>query len=147
MALIVAGDSDTNSNLLDDDWERFFFGDLGVVGPYDSHPVNGYTYLQLFLLGADPRLDTVPSEPMLNVLPYPEVSMGMSANLCLQFDFPDHYFDEFEWEVWSSPDMQNFSLVAPTTISDLGGGSYKFDLGPAAPFAPRSFFKIVYSLK
>lgn len=148
----LASDNDVNANLLGDDWEEFFFGSLGVVGPYDTHPVNGFTYLQLYLIGFDPRDDNTeipavgaatPAITNFKVLELPGGKIG------IHFDFPADYIGSFSFVVQRSEDLgitQNFTDVTVAAPGSLGGNSWEFDLG-ATPYVPdRNFFRIGLAL-
>lgn len=138
-----ASDTDANANLLDDDWEEFFFGGLGVVGPFDLHPVNGYSYLQLFLTGHDPRCDDVPPEPLvLFGFPDPEIVVLANTNYGLKFEFPDAYFDHFEWSLQQSALPQTFTDVPSAVFTALGGNQYVVDVGALYSGFDRRFFRI-----
>jgi hypothetical protein len=140
-------DTDANANLLDDDWEEFFFGGLGVVEPFDLHPVNGFTYLQLFLIGHDPRCDDTPSEALASLtFPAPEIVVLGNSNYGLQFEFPDDYFDSFEWSLQESAGLMTFNDLPRAVFQALGGNQYVVDVGPVYSSFVRRFFRIGIAL-
>lgn len=148
----LASDNDVNANLLGDDWEEFFFGSLGVVGPYDTHPVNGYTYLQLYLIGFDPRDDNaeVPSEPLaIPAITNFKVLELSGGRIGIHFDFPTAYIGEFTFVVQRSEDLGITEAYVDFPVSDpdsLGSDRWEFDLG-TSPFVPdRNFFRIGLAL-
>ena len=141
-------DTDDNANLLDDDWEEFFFGSLGAVGPFDLHPVNGYSYLQLFLLGHDPRCDDVPAEALaVFAFPNPEIIILPNSNFGLVFEFPDAYFDQFDWSLQESAALQAFADVPGAVFQAQGGNQYIVDVGAPLSSLERRFFRIGLALK
>lgn len=150
ISLAVATDEDTNANLLDDWWEFFFFGAPGVVNPFDPHPVSGYSYLQYFLSGADPRADSMdqPGEPMLDLGP-PEVDLVelVNGNFGLQFVYPDNYFGAFDWKVQHSGDLSGFDPLPAGNPVASGGGLYEIDLGADASSYSVHFFRLIMALK
>jgi hypothetical protein len=140
-------DTDANANLLDDDWEGFFFGGLGVVGPFDLHPANGFTYLQLFLIGHDPRCEDTPSEALASLnFPVPEIVVLANSNYGLQFEFPDEYFDNFEWSLQESAGLMTFNDLTGAVFQALGGNHYVVDVGAAYSSFVRRFFRIGIAL-
>lgn len=143
----LASDSDLNANLLDDKWEQFFFGAHGVVGPFDLHPVSGFTYLSYHLAGADPRDDSM-DPPVINVLP-PDTTIVVlpNTNFGLEFEFPDIYFDAFDWGVEQSTDLQGFVNLPAAVVTPLGENQYEVDLGVAASSLVRNFFRLTIALK
>ncbi len=148
----LASDNDVNANLLGDDWEEFFFGALGVVGPYDLHPVNGFTYLQLYLIGFDPRDDNTeipavgavtPAITNFKVLELPGGKIG------IHFDFPADYIGSFSFVVQRSEDIgitQSFTDVTVAAPVGLGRDSWEFDLGTTPYLPDANFFRIGLAL-
>jgi hypothetical protein len=144
----IATDTDSNGNLLDDDWEKFFFGDLGVVGPYDPHPVTGHSYLQYHLEGADPRDGdlsgpVVPPAPS-NVVIVPD-ALDNAYNI--QFNFPDTYLSAVNFELHSATNLQGFS--GPIQVGDLeslGGNLHQLKVSTADSTLDKNFFRIEMSL-
>ena len=64
----AASDNDTDGNLLDDEWEKFFFGEIGQDPNSEPHG-GGYTLLQYFLQGIDPRSGDLPTGPPTDLAP------------------------------------------------------------------------------
>ncbi len=145
----LASDNDADANLLADDWEKFFFGATGAVDPFAKHPVNGYTYLQLYLLGADPRDDAAPSEPIAILFPGATTTVQLpSGNFALEFTFPDAYVDHFEFVVQESGALNAFGdLPAASSVSNLGGNLHQIDVGAIASGGAKNFFRLYLRLK
>ena len=145
----MASDTDTNGNLLDDGWENVFFGDLGVVGPFDPHPVSGHSYLQYHLSGADPRSGSLVT-PIVNLMPtniYLEWVPAATA-YDLHFMFPADFKDRFNFVLQSSTTLAAF--VGPANIGDLievSPGNYRFRLKIVESNLDANFFRIGISLK
>jgi len=144
----VATDNDTNANFLDDGWEQVFFGTLGAVDPFDTHPDTGHTYLQYHLEGADPRAGDL-AVPVVEVMPkvmgYTPVPAASSVDV--DFDFPADYFSQFDFTLVSSTDMTGFSGPAnngaPTMVSP---GRYRFRILASEANLDANFFKIGMSV-
>lgn len=148
LSIPIPTNTDTNANLLDDDWELFFFGALGVVGPHDPHPVTGYSYLQYMLSGTDPRSDDIPDGGLLNLDP-PTVTIVQlpSTNYALQFPFPDLYFNSFDWGVQDADESLAFNPLATAAPVQISPNLYQIDLGaPASSFAIH-FFRLTMALQ
>jgi len=145
----LASDNDTNANLLADDWETFFFGAKGKVDPFGKHPVNEYSYLQLYLSGADPRSDAPPSEPIVVLFPGQTSTVPMaSGNMALEFNFPDRYAEHFDFIVQQSGTLNGFAdMPDAATLIKVGENAYKIDLGPAASSGSKNFFRLYLRLK
>ncbi|MDG2398930.1 MAG: hypothetical protein P8M04_00015 [Akkermansiaceae bacterium] len=148
----LVSDNDANANLLGDDWEEFFFGSLGVVGPYDLHPVNGFTYLQLYLIGFDPRDDNTEIPAVSAVTPaitnFKLLELS-GSKIGIHFDFPEEYIGSFSFVVQRSEDLgitQNYTNVTVATPTSLGGNSWEFDLGVTSYVPDSNFFRIGLAL-
>ena len=144
-----ASDTDTNANLLDDGWENVFFGDLGVVGPYDPHPDTGHSYLQYQLSGADPRSGSL-GTTIVSIFPE-NISLVWvpAANAYeLTFDFPAEFVGSFDFALESSTTLTGFGgagTIGPVT--EVSPGSYKFQIETIESNLPANFFRISISLK
>lgn len=145
----AASDSDIDGNLLADDWEKFFFGNTGVVSPFDAHPVSGYSYLQLYLIGHDPRADCteIPAVPIAVLAPDQMTIIELpSGNYALNFVFSDTYFSSFEFGVEDSSTLMNFHPLTTGNPVRVGVNTYRIDLGSAASSLPANFFRMFMSL-
>ena len=143
-----AADNDSNANLLDDEWEQFFFGSIGLVNPHDLHPLSGHSYLQYHLTGADPRAGTL-SDPILNLLPSEPQIVWVPANNAydIQFSFPDAYFANFEFSLLSSTSLTGFAgPVDVGTVDKIAPNRYALHVSEADSVLERNFFKIAIAL-
>ncbi|ADE55157.1 hypothetical protein [Coraliomargarita akajimensis] len=117
----IATDNDTNANLLDDGWEKFFFGAIGAVDPYDAHPDTGHSYLQYQIAGEDPRSGQL-EEPIYVLVPT-DITIAWNPNPInaydIEFTFPDAYIDAF-----------NLGLESTTNLIDAPFSGPAEDLGP-----------------
>ena len=141
----AASDSDADGNLLADDWEKFFFGGTGVVNPYDIHPVNGYSYIQLYIIGHDPRADCneIPAVPIAVLAPDQMTIIKLpSGNYALNFTFPDTYFSSFEFDVEISTTLMNFEPLTTGDPVRIGVDTYHINLGSDASSGSENFFRI-----
>jgi hypothetical protein len=144
----LASDTDTNGNLLDDGWENVFFGDLGVVGPFDSHPVTGHSYLQYHLSGADPRSGSLAS-PILILMPT-QISfewIPAATAYDMHFIFPAGFQDRFDFTLQSSSTLAAF--LGPANVGPLvevSPGNYRFRIQVAESNLDTNFFRIGISL-
>ena len=86
--------------------------------------------------------------PATNVVfPYPQICILPTSNYGLDFEFPDEFFDAFEWSVVQSNDLQGFLELPEATFTPLGGNVYRVDVGVAASNLARNFFRIGFRLK
>jgi hypothetical protein len=145
----LASDNDTNANLLADDWETFFFGSKGAVDPFAKHPVNGYSYLQLYLSGADPRSNAAPSEPMVVIFPGKTTTVPLAnGNMALRFKFPETYVAHFDFIVQQSDSLNGFAdMPDPSLLTKIGENLFEIDLGAAAASGDKNFFRLYMRLK
>ncbi len=145
----LASDTDANGNLLDDGWENVFFGDLGVIGPFDPHPVTGHSYLQYHLSGADPRSGSL-ATPILNLIPdgINLVWVPAATAYNLHFTFPAEFQDRFDFALESSSTLAGFTGPANTgALVEVSPGNYRFRIKIAESNLDTNFFRIGISLK
>lgn len=144
----LASDTDTNGNLLDDGWENVFFGDLGVVGPFDPHPISGHSYLQYHLTGADPRSGSL-TDPIVFLMPtniYLEWIPAATA-YDLHFQFPAEFIDDFDFVLESSEDLTGFNGPANNgALVTVSPGNYRWRLEISESNLDANFFRIGVSL-
>lgn len=144
----TATDTDSNANLLDDEWELFFFGELGLHGPFDPHPVTGHSYLQYHLSGADPRagdLDT----PIVTVGPTDIciVWLPLFNAYDIEFTFPDEFISAVEFDLLSSETLTAFGgPVQVGGVSALGANRYSLRVSSPDSNLTKNFFQIQMSL-
>ena len=146
--LPVPGDRDEDGNLLDDEWERFFFGATGQDA--FSEPQTGYTLLQYFLDGLDPRGGDLPAGEPVEFLPVTVafVSDG-GGGFSLDFEFPAAYRDQFDFVVESSDTLAggSFEVVGGVTFSSVGGDRVRASVPAAAATAPATFYRVRVALR
>jgi hypothetical protein len=145
----AATDTDLDGDLLDDEWEKFFFGDTASVSTYDTHPAHGYTYLQLFLIGHDPRdnCEEVPQQPQVTPVPGDlSIDLLASGNYAISFSFPETYFDAFNFKVDQSGDLTQFSNLPVAGPVNTAENQYQINVGAPASSLPRNFFRLVMTL-
>jgi hypothetical protein len=145
----VSSDNDQDSDLLDDEWEQFFFGETNSVSAYDRHPSNDYTYLQLYLLGYDPRDDvtTVPDEAPLIIAPMSSgIQKEESGDFVIEFNFPEIYFDSFDFTVLESDDLAQPVPMTNVNIIRVEDNRFRIVLGPNQIEGRRKFYQVSISL-
>jgi hypothetical protein len=112
----LASNNDADGNLLDDEWEEFYFGTTGL-DPFEVPSGKSHTLLQFFLEGLDPRGTLNPSGP---TLPTAMPAIGLAASAgggTITFPWPAGYDDQFEYIVETTEDLTiafapDFSLSA-----------------------------------
>ena len=144
----AATDSDTNANLLDDTWEKFFFGELGTVSAFETHPDTGHSYLQYHVAGADPRSGDL-SEPVYTLIPT-NISIVWQPEPIgaydIQFNFPGVYINAFSFKLESTTDLKNGSFSGPAqqlAPSYTGNNSYMMRAQLSESNLDKNFFRIV----
>ncbi|MDP0490199.1 MAG: hypothetical protein Q7Q71_04025 [Verrucomicrobiota bacterium JB023] len=147
----AASDSDSNGNLLDDEWELFFFGSLGAVDAFDLHPTSGHSYLQYHLAGADPRAGDLDEDDVILAPANPTIEWDEGAGAyIICWDFPDDYVDAFEFAVISSTDLGEsdpFDVSANAgSVYQIEPGRYGIQVAIAESELPANFFQIQMSL-
>ncbi len=149
VSIPAATDTDLDGDLMDDEWEKFFFGDTATVSTYDTHPSHGYTYLQLFLIGHDPRdeCEESPEEPKITPVPGDlDIEQLQSGEYAISFSFPDTYFDAFDFNVEQSVDLLTFSQVPVAGAVSTGANQYQINVGIPASSLPKNLFRLVMTL-
>ncbi|WP_411846016.1 hypothetical protein AAFN60_21045 [Roseibacillus persicicus] len=144
----VATDTDSNGNLLDDDWEKFFFGDLGVVNPFDPHPITGHSYFQYHLEGADPRDGDLDSD-VVNLAPsdITIVWLPVFNAYDIEFTFPDEFISAVDFDLLSSETITTFAgPVQEGGVSPIGEDRYALRVTSIDSHLDKNFFRIQMSL-
>lgn len=147
----IATDSDTNANLLDDEWERFFFGGLGLHGPFDLHPASGHSYLQYHVSGNDPRAGDL-TDPVVNLTPLNPCITWLPAESAYQisWEFPDAYINAFDFTLKASTDLGDSDLFAGpaevTSVYMLSMGHYAMRVSGTESSLGKNFFQVEMSL-
>jgi hypothetical protein len=145
----AATDTDLDGDLLDDEWEKFFFGDTASVSTYGTHPAHGYTYLQLFLIGHDPRdeCEEAPEEPRTTPAPGGlDIERLQSGEYAISFSFPDTYFDAFDFNVEQSVNLAQFTSLAASGPLKTAVNQYRINVGVPASSLPKNLFRLVMTL-
>jgi hypothetical protein len=146
-SLPTSSDRDSDGNLLDDEWELFFFGAIGQ-NPYALPASGSGTLLQYFLDGLDPRgteLPGIPADLSPALVAFLPVAGG---GYTLDFSFAAAYRDYFDFIIERTTTLGEGTfapIVAP--ITSLGGDLYRATIPAAAAPAPKAFFRIRVQLK
>jgi len=117
----LSSDSDADGNLLDDDWERFWFGTTGHA-TFALVPGRSHSYLSYFLSGSDPRSSAAPLGPVLpSELPALRIGTRVGG-LELRFAWPASYDGRLRFTVLQTNNLlQPFTSLAPVVIRREGG--------------------------
>lgn len=145
----LASDNDQDANLLDDEWEKFFFAQTGQ-NPYAEPHGGGYTLLQYFLDGADPRSGDLPASPPVSLVPQlPIISPAGGGAYHLDFVFPAAYQSRFEFVLESSKTLAagSFTEVPAPSISSLGADELRILIPLSAAPAGKCFYRVSVRLK
>lgn len=145
----ASSDSDADANLLDDEWERFFFGETGQDP--SSKPNGGqHTLLQYFLDGIDPRGTDVPTAAPVSLTPQTAgFARGTTGTYTLDFDFPSTYLGRFAIVLESSTTLlpNSFSPVTTAVFSPATGNRTRVTIPAAAAQDPKAFYRISIGLR
>jgi hypothetical protein len=145
----ASSDNDADGNLLDDEWEKFFFGVTGQDPFYQPHG-NGYSLLQYFLDGVDPRGGSLPAGPAVSLAPQaPVFARGDGGIYTLDFIFPAAYQSRFLFVLERSESLApgSFTALPDAAIHSLGADELRATVPAAAATAVRGFFRIRVRLK
>lgn len=132
--------TDTDGNLLSDEWELLYFGNTGQ-DPLSSPDGSGYSLLQQFLAGTDPTdASSVPTgSPATFSFGSVAQRKDELGRFVIDFEWSSGFGDAFEFVVQESTDMVHFSPRA-ATFQHLGGDQYQA-LVPATG-AGRVFYRV-----
>lgn len=134
--------TDSDGNLLNDEWERLFFGQLGN-DPYSSSDGSGYSLLQQALAGTDPTDagsspgDAPVAFDFADVVPSPE--RAVNGDYTLYFQWPTPYLGHFDFVVYESHDLVSFTKRS-ASISHLGGGLHRAAITGVSE--PSAFYRV-----
>lgn len=144
----AASDTDADGNLLDDEWEKFFFGATGQ-DPISQPNGNGYSLLQYFLDGVDPRGGSLPSGPPVSLAPQSPVIAPGGGTFTLDFLFPAAYQDRFGFVLENSTTLApgSFTEIPETPVTSLGADELRVTIPPAAAPPGKCFYRIRVRLK
>jgi hypothetical protein len=144
----AASDHDSDGNLLDDEWELFFFGSIGQ-NPFSTPGLTGHTLLEYFLSGLDPRGATSPSVPPMNLAPQNAgVFTAANGDFIIDFNFPDAYQSQFNFtlEKSTSIDAGTFIPVPSATIVPHAPHTLRATVPASAAPAGNHFFRVRLAL-
>jgi len=155
-SLIPASSSrDLDGNLLDDEWERFFFGATGQ-DPQSIPPGSAYPLLQHFLEGTDPRANGAdepgPGVPVIFIaMGRVEIRPASSGNgFDLGFAFPMSYLNRFRFVVEASDTMApgSFLVVPCTPVVEfpVGSGRARITVQTNPATTPKRFYRVSLAL-
>ncbi len=142
-------DNDQDGNLLDDEWEEFFFGSTGQDAYSEPHG-NGYTLLQYFLTGTDPRGGQLPSGPPVDLRPQlPIFESAGDGGFTLDFVFPAEFSDQFAFILERSATLKpgGFTEVPGIQVQHIGNDEFRATIPEHEAPPGRAFFRIRLALK
>lgn len=95
---------DANANFLADDWECFFLG--GGVDPYGDSDGDGFSELQEFLDGTDPK-DAASKSQKAAKLDLPPIGIGLKegGGIQVKFQYPPQYAPFFQFALEAAPEL------------------------------------------
>ena len=140
----LASDNDQDANLLDDEWEKFFFGETGQ-DPYAEPHGGGYSLLQYFLDGVDPRGGDLPAGPPVNLKPQlPVFASAGGGGYTLDFLFPTDYQDQVAFVLERSTTLVpgSWDEVPGVSIAPLGGDELRATIPPAEAPPGNAFYRV-----
>ncbi len=144
-----SSDRDTDGNLLDDEWERFFFGTTGQ-DPFSRPGSSAHSLLQYFLDGLDPRGDALPVSTAVSLAPQlPVITPATAGAYTLDFVFPKPYQDRFGFVLEKSTTLTagSFIEIPEAIIAPLGGDELRASIPAAAATTDSGFFRIRLKLR
>jgi len=134
---------DADGNLLDDDWERLFFGGLGN-NPF-ANLGNGHTLLQSYLDGTDPLL--LGSYPPAQLsLPAVQIESVNESAVQLLWQFPPAYAAFLNFKLQAVPGLGGVWMEQPAVVENLGGGFFRI-LAAVDAESDAAFWRLALSLK
>ncbi len=145
----ASSDNDADGNLLDDEWERYFFGATGQ-DPFATPHGGGFTLLQHFLDGIDPRGGGSSPGTAVNLSPQaPVIAPAADGEFTIDFHFPSAYQDRFAFVLESSGtlDPGSFAEVPGATVVPVSGDLLRATVPAAAAVDERSFYRVRIRLR
>ena len=136
---------DLDGNLLPDAWELFWFGSEGA-DPMASGDGGGYSLLQEYLAGTDPRSGGEHPGGLPVRLQVQELRLDItpaSADLCARWAFPAGYGEAFDFVVESSTDLSAFTEHLLEPVEESPGNWCLLLPKPMG----RGFYRVVTRLK
>ena len=146
--LPVESARDSDGNLLDDEWELFFFGAIGN-DPHSRPPGSDFTLLEHYFAGTDPRVrGDDPSGPPIDLTPPVVRIQPVPGSYELLFDWPPAFADRIVFVVNASPDLSpgSFAPLAGASVIHLGNGHFRATLPPIPTGQTRHFYRITMAL-
>jgi hypothetical protein len=134
--------SDSDNNLLADDWEEAFHGGIGL-DPY-SLGAGGKTLVQLYLDGADPLLgsDTLIADLFPRQL---AIQAATGGNFTMTWKFPAAYIEHFNFDLQSTSNLTTaFADEYTTATLQTSGDDNLLPLG--TPGTTRKFWRLKLEL-
>jgi len=144
----LTSDLDEDGNLLDDEWEKFFFGSTGQDAFSQPHG-GGYSLLQFFLSGTDPRSGAVPDEEPLDLRPQlPVFAPSEAGGFTLDFLFPEKYSDRVAFVLERSETLApgSFVEVPGVEITPREGDELRVTIPEHEAPPGKAFFRIRLAL-
>lgn len=141
-------DNDSDGNLLDDEWERYFFGVTGQ-NPF-SEPVAGYQLIQYFLDGVDPRGNETPSGPAVSLAPSDTaLTPAGDGSFFLEFDFPEAYATFYDFTLQESTTLGSgsFTTVSGAVFTLVGPNRYRVTISASEAADASGFYRVRLSLR
>ena len=134
-----------NDDLISDAWANFFFG--GPVNPYGDDDGDGFSNLQEFLDGTDPKNPLSHSVHPISLMPplLSLASLSEGSLLKLSFDFPPAYFALFNFDVEATTALDMSFAPFPQALLQGTGGHLEVQLPAVQDSA--SFFRVVMTVK
>lgn len=146
--IFVASESDTDGDLLDDQWEELFFGALDQIGAFDPHPGTGHSYLEYQLTGEDPRAGTLTGLP-LSLIPT-NVSLTETPDglaYLLAFDFPSDFISFFQFKLEVTEGLQVYTTSAESDeLTQISPNRFAFRTLAADTDKDAAFWRIAMSI-
>ncbi len=146
-AVPLSSDSDADGNLLDDDWERFYFGATGRPA-FALVPGRPYSHLHYFLSGADPRASAPPGGPAIPVeLPPLRIAQLAGGAIELRFAWPEGHDDRLAFTLLATTDLlQAFAPLPGITVQRDGPDLVAVVPAPVGAVPPRRFYRLGLAL-
>jgi hypothetical protein len=134
--------SDSDNNLLADDWEEAFHGGIGL-NPY-SLGAGGKSIVQLYLDGADPLLGS--SNAIADLFPRQlAVQSATGGNFTMSWKFPAAYADHFDFGLQSTTSLGSaFADEFTSETIQAAGDDNTLNLGN--PGTSRKFWRLKLEL-
>jgi hypothetical protein len=143
-------DQDQDGNLLDDEWEKFFFGSKGQ-NPFATPHGGSHSLLQYFLSGTDPRTGTFPAEAALDLRPTaPAIQSNPGpGGFVIDFHFPASYQDRFDFVLERSTTLApgSWQAVPGIPIAPVEDDQLRATIPPAEAPPGQAFYRITLRLK